>query len=89
VLGYSLKREGAPRFVDTTNDVGGVLSTRAVSVNLAVAANMLFSNWMASVSVKGQSIPPIHSSKETVSFRKMTSDGVIICGLNPTWHYFA
>jgi hypothetical protein len=82
VLGYCLKREGATRFVDTTNEVGRVLSTCAVSVSLETY--MLFSNWRASVSVKVQSIPLIHPPKETVSFRKLTSDGVVICGLNPT-----
>jgi hypothetical protein len=87
MLGCCLKREGATRFVDTTNDIGRVLSTRAVSVSLAIY--MFFSNWMASVPVKVQSISLTHASKETVSFRKLTSDGVVICRLKTTWQYFA
>jgi hypothetical protein len=87
VLGYCFKTESPTRYVDTRSELGKVLATRAVSLSLATY--MMFSNWMASVSVHVKTLPLVHPSRETAAFRRRAKGGAVVCGLNPMRQYFA
>jgi hypothetical protein len=74
--------------VDNSGDIGRILSTRAVSVSIAMY--MMMSNVMASVSVQVKTLSLVHPSKESVWYRKPSKGGVDMeCGLNPMHQWFA